>query len=339
MNFEHIWVLLFLPFALLPWLTFPLKNLVVRNLPIIPVDAVSEFLFILVRLTSSLCIVSLLFGLANPRSTEKIVERVGTGAEIVLLLDRSRSMDQPYGKIDPNRSLIINQRAVSTKSIAARDVLSGFVKNRPNDFFGLINFSSRPIKVFPLTRKHQVIKNAIAASTLGRGLAETDIAAVLTKGLSYFEDRPYTASRVIMLISDGGAQIDPITRQKIKEDANRLQVSFYWIYLRGRGSPGIVDEDIQEIEGAGAVPEYFLNKYFKNLGVPYKVYEASDSDQLKSALEDVDKLQKLPTRFTEIVPPQSFSKWAYLFSVFMLLPMFILAFFEVSKWSILKEKI
>ena len=338
MDFERLWILLFLPISILPWYVLPFKSLVVRNLPIIPADSTSKFLDFFVRFTASLSIAALLFGFANPRSKESLVDKVGTGAEIVLLLDRSRSMDQQYGKVDPNRSLMLNLDSSSTKSVAARDVLSNFVKNRPSDFFGLINFSSRPIKVFPLTRKHDVIQKAIAASTLGRGLAETDIAAVLTKGLEYFENRPYTASRVVMLISDGGAQIDPITRQQIKDDAIRLRISVYWIYLRGKGSPGIIDEDIQKLEGYGAIPEYFLNKYFQDLGVPYKVYEASDPDQLKTALDDVDKLQKLPTRFTEIVPPQSFSNLAFLFSLLMLFPIFLTGFFEVSKWSILKEK-
>lgn len=338
MNLEYEWVLIFLPILILPWYILPFKTLEVRNLPIIPADSTSKMLNFFIRITASVGIASLLLGLANPRSKQIVVEKVGTGAEIVLLLDRSRSMDQPYGKVDLSRSLMLNNDASTTKSVAARDVLSNFVKNRPSDFFGLINFSSRPIKVFPLTRKHVVIQEAIAASTLGRSLAETDIAAVLTKGLEYFEDRPYTASRVVMLISDGGAQIDPITRQQIMEDAQRLRISVYWIYLKGKGSPGIINKNVQKIEGYGAIPEYFLNEYFKKLGVPYKVYEASDPDQLKSALEDVDKLQKLPTRFTQIVPPQSFSNVAYFLSLIMLLPMVISGFFEVSKWSTTKEK-
>ena len=57
----------------------------------------------------------------------------GLGAEIVLLLDRSRSMDQPYGKVDFSRSLIINTREMTTKE-AAKNVLSNFISNRPDDF-------------------------------------------------------------------------------------------------------------------------------------------------------------------------------------------------------------
>ena len=59
-----------------------------------------------------------------------------------------------------------------------------------------------------------------------------------------------------MLISDGGAQIDPRTRQEIAELSNRHQISIYWIYLRGRGSPGLTEDQIDSA-GSGAVPEFF----------------------------------------------------------------------------------
>ena len=94
--------------------------------------------------------------------------KTGIGAEIVLLLDRSRSMDQPYGKVDFSRSLIINTREMTTKKEAAKNVLSNFISNRPDDFFGLVNFSSRPIRLFPLTRNHDAIQGAINASVYGK---------------------------------------------------------------------------------------------------------------------------------------------------------------------------
>ena len=48
--------------------------------------------------------------------------------------------------------------------------------------------------------------------------------------------------------------------------------------------------------------------------MPYKVYEASDNDQLKNALKEIDKLQKLPTRFQVITPPKSLSDTAFLWA-------------------------
>ena len=85
----------------------------------------------------------------GPYFGQRTTVSTGLGAEIVLLLDRSRSMDQPYGKVDFSRSLIINTREMTTKKEAAKNVLSNFISNRPDDFFGLVNFSSRPIRLFP----------------------------------------------------------------------------------------------------------------------------------------------------------------------------------------------
>ena len=337
MYFDQGYFFFFLPLCVLPWLYLPLQSLTVRNLPILPNRRESKLFELLVRLSFSIGIFFLVCGLANPMVDEQTIERTGSGAEIVLMLDRSRSMDQPYGKVDPNRSLIINTDKLTSKSQAAREVLTEFIKKRPNDFFGLVNFSSRPIRVFPLTREHDGIKGAISSATLGKGLAETDIAAVLLEGLEYFENRPYTASRVLMLISDGGDQIDPVTRLKIKQLANKYRISIYWIYLRGRGSPGISD-DQQNSAGSGAVPEYFLNQYFREIGVPYQVYEASDSEQLKTALEKINKLQKLPTRFNVTLPPKSLSLYAFVLALIFLAPLTLVAFLEVSKWEKSDEK-
>ena len=335
--FESLWVFSLLPLAVLPWIKLPSTPIEVRNLPIVPIDRESNLIELMIRLTLTITIISCLFGLSRPYYGQRMTVSTGIGAEIVLLLDRSRSMDQPYGKVDFSRSLIINTREMTTKKEAAKNVLSNFISNRPDDFFGLVNFSSRPIRLFPLTRNHDSIQGAINASVYGKSLAETDIAAVLLEGLSFFSNRSYTASRVLMLISDGGAQIDPRTRQEIAELSNRYQISIYWIYLRGRGSPGLSEDQIDSA-GSGSVPEFFLHKYFQSIGVPYKVYEASDNDQLKNALKEIDKLQKLPTRFQVITPPKSLSDTAFLWAFVFFTPFLIFSMFEVTRWELQGEQ-
>jgi hypothetical protein len=46
-----------------------------------------------------LALAALVFALAGPYRPETTVERVGQGAEIVLVLDRSRSMDQGFAPL------------------------------------------------------------------------------------------------------------------------------------------------------------------------------------------------------------------------------------------------
>ena len=86
------------------------------------------------------------------------------------------------------------------------------------------------------------------------------------------------------------------------------------------------------------MPEFFLHKYFQSIGVPYKVYEASDNDQLKNALKEIDKLQKLPTRFQVITPPKSLSDMAFLWAFIFFTPFLIFSMFEVSRWKLQGEQ-
>ena len=105
--FENLWVFSLLPLAVLPWLKLPSMPIEVRNLPIVPIDRESNLIELMVRLTLTMTIISCLFGLSGPYYGQRMTVSTGLGAEIVLLLDRSRSMDQPYGKVDFSRSLII----------------------------------------------------------------------------------------------------------------------------------------------------------------------------------------------------------------------------------------
>ena len=86
-----------LPLAALPWLhngVGVLKPLRFSHLALWAHDAASHTLAHLLRLAASLAIAATVLALAEPYRPEYAVERQGRGAEIVLVLDRSRSMDQ-----------------------------------------------------------------------------------------------------------------------------------------------------------------------------------------------------------------------------------------------------
>ena len=331
LSFDDPWLLLALPLALLPLLRTPLQSLPHPYLALVPVDATSEALSRVLRIAAVLGIASLVLGLAGLSRGERIIEKVGTGAEIVIMLDRSRSMDQGFGRTVGTEQLLMTQG--ESKNGAARRVLTEFVNGRPNDAIGLLAFSTRPVFVLPLTNRHDVVQSAIDAAGLGRGLAETDIGLAMIEGLRYFDERPFTGSRVLMLVSDGGAHLDEVTREKIVQAARKHRVSLYWIYLRGRGSPGLAVEVKDESGQQDAVPEYFLNRFFGEMGVPYRAYEAEDPKELKAAISDIDRLQRLPTRSTEVVPRQSLAAWTFGAALLLLLPVVIVSALQVTRWS------
>ena len=329
--FDNPWLLLALPLALLPLLRTPLQALPHPNLGLVPHDAAGDALSRVLRLAAVVGIVLLVLGLAGLSRGERVIERVGTGAEIVIMLDRSRSMDQGFGKLASGKQLLLH--GGESKNAAARRVLREFVNGRPNDAIGLLDFSTRPIFVLPLTNRHEVVQSAIEATGLGRGLAETDIGLALIEGLRYFDERPFTGSRVLLLVSDGGAQLDEVTREKITASARKHRVSLYWIYMRGQGSPGLKVEFKDEQNQRDAVPEYFLDRFFTGLGVPYRAYEAEDPEELNKAISDIDRLQRLPTRSAEVVPRQSLAPWTFGSALLLLLPVLIVSALQVTRWS------
>src|SRR6185295_22245 len=159
------------------------------------------------------------------------------GAQIVLLLDRSRSMDEPFGGQPYDNPLVT--RGYDSKGKVARRLLERFVTGRRHDMYGMVLFSTRPIVALPLTDQPALVQAAIEAGNVGQGLAETEVGAGLLAALDFFAGRPYTGSRLIMLISDGGAWLDLATQTRVRNLLKRHQVALYWLYIRSRNSPGI----------------------------------------------------------------------------------------------------
>jgi mxaC protein len=314
------WLLL-MPLALLPLLRDARTAQAHSWLGWLPPDRASTWLKWLLRALGALAIGAIVAGLAGPYRAEYEVERVGKGAEIVLLLDRSRSMDERFvsaaaaGTPPPGTAAwyAYNQpdaRARITKGQAARQLLSEFAARRPDDRFAMTVFSTLPIRVLDFTSKPQAVQAAIGAGAIGRGLAETDIAAALLQGLSFFDQRAYTGSRILLLVSDGGDQIEPALRERITERLREQRVSLYWIYIRSARSASL-SAAAQATAGADAVPEIFLHRFFGATGAPYRAYEADSPEALQRAIDDVGRLENLPISYLDLVPRRDLSGPAY----------------------------
>lgn len=305
------WALLLLPLALLPLLRPAERLLTYPWLRLIPRDRLGVTLGWLLRAAAVAAIGAIVLGLAGLERPAVTVERIGRGAEIVLLLDRSRSMDEPFISSRAQFDTVMGMRGLKSKRHVAREMLSRFLADRGQDLFGMVVFSTFPMRVLDFTQHQETIQAAIRASDLGRGLGETDIGAALETALSYFADRPYTGSRIIMLVSDGGAQIAPAVRERIVEQMKRYRVALYWIYIRSLHSPGLMAEAQIEDEIADTVPEHFLHKFFLSMGTAYRAYQGENPQDLTRAINDVGRLENLPIYLTETVPPRDLSGLCY----------------------------
>ena len=323
MNLAHPLLLALLPLALVPLLAPAGAAIAYPWLALMPRDRPSQALGWALRGAGALALAGLVLALAGPYRAEDPVERVGRGAEIVLVLDRSRSMDQGFaggtGAKAPTGTgpeaidyyMRRQQSRGESKNKVARQLLSEFAAKRPEDRFGMVVFSTLPIRVLDFTQKGEVIQAAITAGNIGRGLSETDIGLALQSALSYFEDRAYTGSRIIMLVSDGGDHVEPDAQARIRELARRYRVALYWIYIRSSNSPGLNAGGDASPAAVDSVPEYSLHRFFQTLGTPYRAYEAENPAALQSAIEDVNRLENLPITYLDTMPRRDLAPWCY----------------------------
>jgi mxaC protein len=252
------------------------------------------------------------------------VERIGTGAHVVLLLDRSSSMNENFtGKY-------LGARQGESKSAVARQLLSEFVGRREHDLFAMVNFSAAPIYVLPLTEDRAAVQSAIAAGG-GRGYGVTHIAPGLAMALDFFTGKPITGSRIILLVSDGAARIDEETRDRLKQWFQDTQASLYWIYLRNPKSAPLSEKPANPNEST--TPEYFLHTYFQELGVPYRAFEAENPEALQRAIAEVERLENLPLTYREKQPRQDISGWCYGTALAFLSLLLAARALEVKTWN------
>ena len=327
-EFAHQWVLLMLPISLLPVFMPGQKPLMHAYLPLFPTDSLSKLIDLGLRCVASIAIGTLICAIAGPHRPAQEIERTGQGAQVVLLLDRSRSMDEPFYSQTLTSHPLGAARRGENKGAIARKMLSEFVASRLNDMFGMVVFSSYPIKVLPLTQKQAIIQAAIEAGNIGKGLAETDIGAGLLKSLEFFNDQPYTGSRIVVLVSDGGATLDVATQIRIKNLMRRNRVALYWIYIRSRNSLGLVSGMPDGIS-SNLPPQQALHEFFLNADVAYRAYTAENPEELQRAIADVNRLQNLPIRYTDLIPQRDVSPTLYGLAALMLVCMLIAKLIEV----------
>ncbi|MGE3772716.1 MAG: VWA domain-containing protein [Gammaproteobacteria bacterium] len=290
-------VLGLLPAALLPWFRHPLRSRAHPHLGFVPPDALSSAVAFALRVAGSGAIAALVLGIAGLHRTEQQIERTGRGAHIVMVFDRSSSMDSTFAGRAPTG-------AEESKSGAARRLLSEFVAGRHEDLFGTVFFSTQPMAVLPLTDHREAVEASIAAID-APGLAYTNVAKGLLAGLSYFAHGAVTGSRVLLLVSDGAAVVDFRSQALLRTLFNKHRVALYWVYLRTDGSPGLDDrpEDARR-DTPQSMPERHLHQFFQTLGRPYRAFQADSPSALASAIAEIDRLENLPLSYHERVPRQ-----------------------------------
>jgi len=326
MAFSHPWLLWLLPLAILPLLLQRAHAKHYSWVDMLPADPLSDLISLILKVLAIFTLVFIILGLAAPHTNEQKVERIGVGAQIALVLDRSASMDDPFsGGINGNTTV------GETKSVAAARLITDFVKSRQQDMFGMITFSNSAMYVLPLSENKKAVIAAVQA-TGGNALFQTNIGSGLTSSAGLFDKIPDSGSRALILLSDGGGRIDANTEQKIKDWFDRLHISLYWIVLRQPGGLSIFNTSYKPPENAALPPEIELNEFFKTLRSPFKAYEADDPKSLQLAMNDINNREKKPIKYFEKIPGNDYSNVCFIIAAIMIGLLLGVKYLEVKTW-------
>lgn len=308
---EQVWPLAGLVLCALPLWRLGMSAGEHPALDLLPADPFSNLVDALLRLLGALTIAALVLGLAGPYRKEQQVERIGHGAHIVLLLDRSNSMDNTFAGKAPDVGHLNGGSGEESKAAAARRLLTQFVDHRDHDLIGVAAYSTSPLFVMPLTENKPAVRAAIAA-TAQPALAYTNVSKGLALALSYFDDRPVSGSRIVLLVSDGAAVIDPDSEAKLRQLFKQRQVRLYWVFLRTANSPGVFEMPTDpRDDNAQAMPERYLHLFFSSLNIPYQAYEAENPGAMRQAIEDINRLEHRPLHYFERIPKQDLTPLCY----------------------------
>ena len=314
MNFDvsHPALLFLLPLALLPLIFTAQKPESYPSLAAAETDTLSLIVDIGLRLLGAIAIAGLILGLSGLNRLGQSIPRIGKGANIVLLFDRSASMNDTFAGRPPTGE-------EESKSAAARRFLKSFVANREHDRFGVAAFSTAPMFVLPLSDHKDATLAAIDAIELP-GLALTDVGRGLVMAQAMQEadilntqgDDSGLGTRAIVLVSDGAAVIDRKVQEKLQAAFTKRPIRLYWIFLRTEGSRGIFGlPQSGDRDTPYAMPERHLNMFFEGLKVPYQAFEVENPVAVGEAIAAIDKLERSPIRYVERIPQRDLSAYAY----------------------------
>lgn len=325
MSFSNPWLLWLLPLALLPLVFQRAHSKSYSWLDMLPADPLSDLIGLILKILAVLILTFIILGLGAPHSNQQLVERIGVGAQITFVLDRSASMDDPFSGTTDNA-------IGETKSAAASRLITQFVQSRKNDMLGMITFSNSAMYVLPLTENKEAVVAAVRA-TAGNALFQTNIGSGLTSAAGLFDKVPDSGSRAVVLLSDGAGRIDANSQQKIKDWYDRMHLSLYWIVLKQPGGLSIFNENYKPQEDQPLPPEIELHDFFKSFKTPFNAYEAENPKALQLAIDDINRKEKKPIKYMQKIPGKDFAGLCFFVAAIMIALLLGVKYLEVKTWQ------
>ena len=285
-NKEFFWLLLLLPLAIV-WYVFKYK----RQTAELNMSSIKGF-----KLTKSwlptlrhilfvfrlLALVLLIVAMARPRTVDVSSKTKTTrGIDIVMAIDVSASM--------------LAKDLLPNRLEALKNVAADFIKGRPNDRIGIVEYAGESYTKTPITSDKAIVLRSledVKYNTIVDG--GTAIGMGLGTSVNRLKDSR-AKSKVIILLTDGvnnSGQIDPKT-------ASNLAVEYgIKVYTIGLGSNGMALSPIGILPNGSfqygriqvEIDEALLKDISKVTGGRY--FRANNNKKLEEIYDEINKLEK-----------------------------------------------
>jgi len=223
-----------------------------------------------------------IFALAQPRRIRGESEIKASGIDIVAAIDMSGSMrSEDFGE---NNSRIK----------MAKEVLSKFIENRPNDRIGLVAFAKDAYIAAPLTLDHDFLQHNLDRLTIGViDETRTAIGSALVTAINRLEGLK-DKSKIIILMTDGennSGKVSPLTAAEVAQSLG-IKIYTIGIGLRGKAPYPVMDQfgqkhyQYMDVD----VDEDTLTKIAEETHGKY--YRADTADMFRRIYAEIDKLEK-----------------------------------------------
>jgi hypothetical protein len=325
MTLLHPWALLLLPLVVAPFWLKSHQGQMYSWLDIMPQDNFSDIANLVVKGLTSLLLLSIVLGLAGPQGPDQKIQKIGKGAQTVVVIDRSVSMENPFA------GDATGGHAAEIKAAAARRLITSFIHARPDDMMGVVAFTNSALHGVKITTNRDAIFAAVNAAT-SAGINQTNIGAGITEAMSLFDDIQSSGSRAIVLLSDGAGKISPRVKQKIQEQITSKKLNLYWIVLREPDDISIFSKD-QGYTAENMPPVIELDQYFKSLKIKYRAYEADNPTALQSALQDIDAREKNVIQYAVSIPGHDYARDCIILALVLSIFILIVKNLRVHSWE------
>ena len=285
-NKEFFWLFLLLPFIIVWYVvkhkkqTAALKMSTIKGFKLTNswLPKARHGLFILRVLALSLVITAM----ARPRTVDVSTKTKSTrGIDIVIAIDVSASM--------------LAKDLLPNRLEALKKVASEFIKSRPNDRIGIVEYAGEAYTKTPITSDKAIVLRALNDikynTTIEGGTA---IGSGLATAVNRIKDSK-AKSKVIILLTDGvnnSGFIDPKT-------ASELAVAYdIKVYTIGIGTNGMALSPVSILPNGNfhyervpvEIDEELMKEIAKVTGGKY--FRADNNKKLESIYEEINKLEK-----------------------------------------------